>query len=143
MAGEMFLALKLGPFVVRDKGDPEQLHRDFTKYVENFREFLVVTKGGGQHVAGHAVVGNVACEGCTISKACLRLMGGEEMKMLFEHVGKVVEGDTFDGALEKIEAGVKRQTNQSVARFQLMQQSPQSGRHFADWFPRVREQAEK
>ena len=140
---EMFLALKPGPFIVRDKGDPELLLKEFVKYKENFKEFLVVTKSGGKHTAGHAAVDNVACEGCTISKACLRLMGGEEMKVLFEHVGKVEEGDTFEGALEKIENGVKKQTNQSAARFKLMQQYPQGGRHFAEWFPKVKEQADR
>ena len=50
--------------------------------------------------------------------------GGEEMKVLFEHVGKVEEGDTFEGALEKTEKGVMKQTNQSAARFKLMQQYP-------------------
>ena len=140
---EMFLALKPEPFVVRDKGDPEQLFKEFIKYKDNFKEFLVVTKSGGKHTAGHVVEAGVACEGCTISKACLRLMGGEEMKMLFEHVGKVEEKDTFEGALEKIETGIKKQTNQSAARFKLMQQYPQGGRHFAEWFPKVREQADR
>ena len=39
---EMFLTLKPGPFVVRDKGDPKQLFKEFVRY----KEFLVVTKSG-------------------------------------------------------------------------------------------------
>ena len=77
--GGLFLALKPGHFTVREKGDPEVLYYDFKKYVENFQEFLVVTKAGGNHSDNHVA----PCEGCKISKSCLRLMGGEEMKMLF------------------------------------------------------------
>ena len=35
----------------------------------------MVTKSEGKHTAGHAVVENVACQGCTISKACLKIIG--------------------------------------------------------------------
>ena len=137
--GGLFLALKPGHFTVREKGDPEVLYYDFKKYVENFQEFLVVTKAGGNHSDNHVA----PCEGCKISKSCLRLMGGEEMKMLFEHVGHIEEADTFSQALTKIEIGIKRQTNQSTARFKLFQQSPQAGATFGGWCYKLKEQADR
>jgi hypothetical protein len=65
------------------------------------------------------------------------------MTRLFEHVGLVVDADTFDQAINKVELGVKKQTNQATARFKLFQQMPQGGDKFAQWFTRVREQADR
>ena len=125
--------------MTKEKGDPEVLFYEFKKYVENFKEFLVVSRAGGNHSENHVA----PCEGCKISKSCLRLMGGEEMKMLFEHVGKVEEDDTFADALTKIESGIKKQTNQSTARFKLFQQSPQGGVAFGGWCYKLKEQADR
>ena len=47
---------------------------------------------------------------------------------LFKLFGNVLEGDSFDEALEKVRAGVKRQTNQDLARFELYQE-----RTFGQW----------
>ena len=130
--------LKPPPFSVSKVGDPEQLLQDFVEYVKTFRKFVLATGVGGEHTVGHA-----ACEGCSKTKATLELVGGKDMCVLYEHVGVVVAGDTFDAAMKKIEDGIKCQTNQATARFKLFTKMPQGGLSFAEWYPKIRDQAER
>ena len=46
---EILNLLKPAPFKVEKKGDPEQLHMDVEKYVDNFNEFLTTTEVDGEH----------------------------------------------------------------------------------------------
>ena len=43
---------------------------------------------------------------------------------LFDHVGKVVDGDTFDEAVTKIEEAIKAQTNKAMAKYKLFMGLP-------------------
>ena len=81
--------------------------------------FLTATKVDGEHTADHAVVDDCHCGGCKKAKAYLKLIGGSEMKNLFEHVGKVVGEDTFDKDITQIKDGIKCKTNQAIACFKL------------------------
>ena len=135
---EMMLLLKPGPFHSRIAGDPEPLFQDFTKYIANFEEFLIATGAAGKHVAAHA-----NCTACTKAKATLRLIGGDEMKRLFDHVGEVTNADIFEQAIKKVSDGIKKQTNQTTARFKLFQQMPQAGNCFAEWYTKIKEQADR
>ena len=130
--------LKPPPFTGTKMGDPEQLLQDFLEYVKTFNKFMLATGVGGEHTADHA-----ACGGCKKAKATLELVGGQEMCVLFEHVGVVTDGDTFKQAVDKVEAGIKAQTNQATARFKLFTKMPQGGRTFAEWYPKVKDQAER
>jgi len=71
----------------------------------------------------------------------MRLIGGDEMKRLFDHAGKVANADTFEQAIKKVSNGIKKQTNQATARFKLFQQMPQAGQCFAEWYTKAKEQA--
>ena len=51
--------------------------------------------------------------------------------------------DNWAESLEKVSQGIKQQTNQAAARFKLMQKMPQSDSYFPEWYPRVKEQAER
>ena len=125
------LLLKLGPFLVKRAGDPEQLYQDFTN-IANFEEFLIATGAAGVHAATHT-----DCGACTKAKATLRLIGGEEMKSLFDHVGGVSDADTFEQAVNKVSEGIQKQTNQATAWFKLFQQMPQGGHCFACYHTNV------
>ena len=92
----------------------------------------------GQHSINHT-----ACGACKKAVAMLRLIGGEDMETLLVHIGLVEEEDTFDQVLEKVRAGIKKQTNQAVARHKLFTQMTQSDKTFAAWFPKIKEQAER
>jgi hypothetical protein len=102
-----------------------------------------VTEVDGEHAAGHAPAAGGLCPGCKKAKATLRLVGGEEMRNLLGHVGQVLEQDTFNQAITKVEQGIKQKTNQATSCFKLFQQMPQNSKHFAEYYPKVREQAER
>ena len=73
----------------------------------------------------------------------LRLVGGDQVRTLFDHVGIVTDTDNLEKSLGKVTAGIKEQTNQAAAKFKLMQKMPQSDGCFAEWYPLVKEQAER
>ena len=66
-------------------------------------------------------------------KAMLLFRGGDDMKDLFEHVGKVVDTDTFDEAVTKIQNGLKSRTNSAVQRNLLFTQFHQGKKSFERW----------
>ena len=49
----------------------------------------------------------------------------------------------LEAAMRKIEEGIKAQTNQATARFKLFTKMPQGGLSFAEWYPKVKDQAER
>ena len=113
-------------------------------YIETFKSFLAATGADGDHTNGHVPeAGGGTCKGCNKSKEMLKLVAGKEMKNLFKHTGLVEDGDSFKQALDKIEQGIKKQTNQASARFKLFQQMPQAGRPMSKWFPEIKEQADR
>ena len=65
------------------------------------------------------------------------------MVTLYDHVGKVLEGDTYDQAVAKIEEAVKAQTNKAMSKYKLFTGLQQEGESFATWWTQVQEQAEK
>ena len=133
--------LKTPVLVIKGRGDPEQLARDWEDYLENFQDFLEATEIAGQH-ARPEVVGT-PCRACVKSKHLLKLVGGPEVKTLYTHVGKVTAMDSWNQTTVKITRGIKGQTNQASARFKLMQRMPQSEDSFSEWYPGVRDQAER
>ena len=133
------MLLKPAPLVVKRKGDPEQLSKDWDDYVKVFQEFLGATGVAGVHA--NPEVANSSCAACLKAKNMLRLVGGDQVRTLFDHVGMVIDTDGWEGTLEKVSRGIKQQTNQAAARFKLMEKMPQSDRCFAEWFPLVKEQA--
>ena len=73
------------------------------------------------------------------AKNMLRLIGRDEVRTLYDHMGQIVDTDT----LTMTSAGIKKQTNQAAARYKLMQRMPQGELCFAEWCPHVKEQAER
>ena len=71
----------------------------------------------------------------------LELFGGKEIMRLFKHVGKVEEADSYQEAVDKVIEGIRKQTNQALARFRLLNQMPQQKSAFAEWYPKIRDQA--
>ena len=112
--------------------------QDFEEYVEVMGKFLTTTSAAGDHSVNHAT-----CGACKKEKAMITLIGGKEMDSLFKHVGKVVEGDKYEEAVEKVRQGITASTNQAMARFRLMREMPQAGEVFSVWWPKVKEQADR
>ena len=101
-------------------------------------KFFLATAAAGQHTKDCA-----QCTACPKAKSMVQLIGGPQMVKLFDHVGMVLEDDSYDEAIKKIENGIKSQTNQATARFKLFREMAQGGEAFADWWPKVKEQADR
>ena len=99
------MLLKPAPLVVKRKGDPEQLSKDWDDYVKVFQEFLGATGVAGVHA--NPEVADNHCAACLKAKNMLRLVGGDQVRTLFDHVGMVVDTDSWEGTLEKVSRGIK------------------------------------
>ena len=124
----LFNLLKPAPFKSVKDGDPEALLQDFEEYVEVMQDFFTTTGAAGDHVDPHTA----NCGACLKEKAMMTLIGGKKMDALFKHTGLVGDADTYKNAIKKVRDGITAQTNQSMARFKLMREMPQSGRVFSD-----------
>ena len=134
----LFTLLKPAQFKSVRDGDPETLLQDFEDYVEEMQKFFTTTGAAGEHAVDH-----VDCGACKKEKAMMTLIGGKEMDRLFKHTGLVAVGDTYTAAIAKVRTGISAQTNQAMARFKLMREMPQAGRVFSEWWPKVKEQADR
>ena len=131
--------LRPEPFKCKRKGDSEQLMQDFIEYRDKMEMFYTAAQVVGEHTgaqAGRSHEAHAACNSCKQEKAMVVMLGGEEMKKLFEHVGGVNAADSYTKAMDKVEQGIKRLTNQATARFKLFQEMPQDGRGFSWWWSR-------
>ena len=109
------MLLKPASFKVGKKGDPEQTLQDFVDYIELFGQFLTATNADADHTEQHA-----QCTTCVRCKAMLVLIRGKEIDSLFKDISKVLPGDSYNQAINKVKEGTSKQTNQRMARFKLM-----------------------
>ena len=109
------LMFKPEPFKVSDRNDPELYYQEWMEYVDRFKKFLKAVPGAiPRHTDLH-----VDCDSCVRAKVMLELLGGKEVEYLYKHVSVIEKEDTWNATIEKISNGIKRQTNQAVARFEL------------------------
>ena len=66
-------------------------------------------------------------------KSMLLFRGGDDMKDLFELVGQVADGDSFDESVKKIQDALKGRTNAAVQRNLLLTNHPQGTKSFERW----------
>ena len=66
-------------------------------------------------------------------KALLLFKGGDDMKNLFQYVGKVEDTDSYDAAIKKIKSGLMDRTNKVVQRNLLLADFPQGSKSFEKW----------
>ena len=116
MAGLATLASP-GPFKARKK-DSEKLLTDFNLYIKAINHLMTLTD--------NANVTNAK------KKAMLQAIGGVDMIWLFEHHGKVVDTDTYAGAVAKIKTALEGQTNQVSIRHTLFTKMPQEDKPFCN-----------
>ena len=72
------MLFKLLALVIKRKGDPEQLSKDWEEYIDNFKILLEATIAAVGH-DNPEVVGT-PCAVCTKSKNLLMLVGGQKSK---------------------------------------------------------------
>ena len=104
MAVELAALVNPGVFKAHKK-DPERMLTNFNLYMKSFANFMVVT----------AHVGAAEAK----KKALIQAVGGPDMVFLFDYIGKVEVGDTYDAAVDKIRLAITGQTNQAMIRFKL------------------------
>ena len=63
--------------------------------------------------------------------------GGEDMANLFEHTGKVLETDTYEEAVEKIKAALRKRGNRTSAVFKLFNSHAQGDKSFESWHTEI------
>ena len=128
--------LRPEPFKCKKKGDSEQLLQDFKQYRDKMELFFTAAKAVEAHTGdptGREDAAHIVCSSCTQEKAMVVMLGGDDMKKLFEHVGAVAAGYSYVKAMDKVEQGIRMLTNQATARFKLFQEMPQDGRGFREW----------
>merc|ERR1712059_53815 len=123
--------LKPATLVLKGRGDPEQLARDWEDFLENFKDFLEATDIAGVH--NQPEIPGTVCAACKKSKNLLKLIGGPEVKTLYTHVGKITDTDSWEETMGKVLRGIRGQTNQASARLKLMQKLPQGDSSFPTW----------
>ena len=74
-------------------------------------------------------------------KDLLMVEGGDEITDLFKYVGKVVDGDTYDQAVEKVKVALKKRGNRTSAVFKLFNTHSQGSQSFDSWHKEVRKAA--
>ena len=74
-------------------------------------------------------------------KAILQLEGGDEVAELFKYVGKVLPGDTYAVAVEKVNAALKKRGNRTSGVFKLFNTHHQGSQLFDAWHRKVRKAA--
>ena len=102
---DMAMMFKPAPLVVKRKGDPEQLAKDWGDYVKVFREFLTATGVAGDYAQPE---GAQPCPACVMCKSMIRLVGGDEVRTLFNHVGDIRDTDKWEETIQKITDGIKK-----------------------------------
>jgi hypothetical protein len=121
-------ALSPAPFKAKKK-DPEKMLADFNIYVKLMKDYMMLTDN---HQSADAK-----------KKAMMRTVGGPDMIWLFEYIGKVLENDTYDGAVQKVEEAITGQTNQAVMKYRLFTGMAQGDQAFASWWSSVKEAADR
>ena len=70
-------------------------------------------------------------------KAMLLFKGGPDMKNLFQHIGKVINGDNYTETVKEIKDGLISRTNSVVQRNMLLANHPQGRKSFEKWSQEV------
>ena len=73
--------------------------------------------------------------------AILRLEGREDMIDLLKHTGKVVDTDTYDEAVAKVKAALKKRGNHTAIVYKLFTGFPQGTQTYDSWHRKVYEHA--
>ena len=94
--------------VLKRKGDPEQLARDWETYISGFKAFLLATKKISH---SDPKMAGTPCDGCRVAKSLLTLDTCDTEVACCVTLGNVAETDSWEEVLEKISRGIVSQTD--------------------------------
>ena len=87
------------------EADPEVTRERLEKYLENMDRIFLLNR------RFHPVTGNKVDFDDEEKKNILCVEGGAEIQDLFKHEGKVLDGDTYTQAVQKVRTALKRREN--------------------------------
>ena len=111
MAGTGF-QFSPGAFRTRD-ADPEGTLELFERYCESMSRAFRLNRRTNPTTGARVEFDD------TDKKDIIQLEGGVDMQDLFKHVGKVLDEDTYQQAINKIKDALKKRGNRSAAVFKL------------------------
>ena len=107
--------------------DPEATLELFTDYLEKMEKVFMISRN--YNPATGVKVDWTSDE----KKAILQVDGGDEIGDLFKYVGKVLPGDTYNQAVEKVKVALKKRGNRTSAVFKLFNTHSQGSQSFDSW----------
>ena len=119
-----------GPFKGRD-AEPEATLERFKDYIKTMDMVFSLS----QRI--NPATGTEIAWSDTQKKNMLQVEGGIEMRDLFTHVGKIVETDTYQGAVEKIIQALTKRGNRTSAVFKLFNGHKQGKMSFEAWHTQI------
>ena len=125
-----------GAFKTKD-ADPEGTLELFERYCESMTRTFRLNRRTDPTTGARVEFDD------TDKKDIMQLEGGLDMQDLFKHVGKVLDADTYQQAINKIIAALKKRGNRSAAVFKLFTRMNQGGKTFESWYKEVYEAAKR
>ena len=108
------LGFQFSPGAFRTKdADPEGTLEMFERYCESMTRAFRLNRRTDPTTGARVEFDD------TDKKDIIQLEGGLDMQDLFKHVGKVLDEDTYQQAINKIIAALKKRGNRSAAVFKL------------------------
>ena len=135
MAGTGF-QFSPGAFRTKD-ADPEGTLELFERYCESMNRAFRLNRRTDPTTGARVEFDD------TDKKDIIQLEGGVDMQDLFKHVGKILDGDTYQQAIKKITDALKKRGNRSAAVFKLFSRMKQEGKTFESWYKEVYEAAKR
>ena len=124
-----------GPFKGAD-ADPEATLELFGDYLDKMEKVYRLSRGF------NPVTGVKVDWSSEEKKDLLMVEGGDEVSDLFKYVGKVLPGDTYQQAVDKVKAALKKRGNQTSAVFKLFNTHAQGLQSFDSWHKEIRKAAQ-
>ena len=131
MAGATNFQFSPGQFKGKD-ADPEQTLERFERYLKNMDRVFRINRP--RRATGERIDFDDGDK-----KDIIQIEGGPDMQDLFEHVGKVVDGNTYNEAVEKIRNALKGRGNRTAAVHKLFSSMAQANQTFDAWHKKVYE----
>ena len=123
-----------GPFKAKD-ADPEATLERLEKYLESMDSAFRLNRRVNPTDGTRIEFDN------RDKLAILRLEGREDMIDLLKHTGKVVDTDTYDEAVAKVKAALKKRGNHTAVVYKLFTGFPQGTQTYDSWHRKVYEHA--
>ncbi len=119
------------------EADPEVTRERLDKYLENMDRIFSLNRRVNPQMGNKVEFDNEE------KKNILCVEGGAEIQDLFRHEGKVQGDDTYDEAIQKVRAALRKRENRSAAVYRLFTALPQGKQTLDAWHRKILESARR